>query len=196
MFGGLKEKLQAARSRLGSSIQTAIGTPAGDATAGAQQEPLTEQEKPAVSSATPEKPTLVDKFRVFIIERELIVSEKDVSDALAELEMTLLESDVALPATDAIIANVRKSLVGKHRKIGESVDSLVVGALKVALLDVLGNGFNLLEYIRSHPDQSDPVHRRERDRQDHYRCQDRFLLEKTGILRGDRCRRYLPGRCY
>lgn len=151
MFGGLKEKLQAARSRLGSSIQAAIAAPAGGATAGAQQEPLTEQEKPAVSPAPQEKPTLVDKFRVFIIERELIVSEKDVADALSELELTLLESDVALPATDAIIANVRKSLVGKHRKIGESVDSLVVGALKVALLDVLGNGFNLLEYIRSHP---------------------------------------------
>ena len=55
--------------------------------------------------------------------------------------MTLLESDVALPATDAIIASVEKNLVGKHRKIGESVDSLVVHALKVALLDVLGNGF-------------------------------------------------------
>jgi fused signal recognition particle receptor len=151
MFGGLKEKLQAARSRLGSSIQTVMSAPAGGATAGAQQEPPAEQEKPAVSPATPEKPTLVDKFRVFIIERELIVSEKDVADALSELELTLLESDVALPATDAIIANVRKSLVGKHRKIGESVDSLVVGALKVALLDVLGNGFNLIDYIRSHP---------------------------------------------
>ena len=151
MFGGLKEKLQAARSRLGSSIQTAIAAPTGGTTSGAQQEPPAEQEKPAVSPATPEKPTLVDKFKVFIIERELIVSEKDVADALSELELTLLESDVALPATDAIIANVRKSLVGKHRKIGESVDSLVVGALKVALLDVLGNGFNLIEYIRSHP---------------------------------------------
>ena len=111
-------------------------------------------EKPAVSPATPAKPTFVDKFKVLFIERELIVSEKDVADALSELEMTLLESDVALPATDAIIAHVRKSLVGKHRKIGESVDSLVVGALKAALLDVLGNGFDLLDYIRTHPDRS------------------------------------------
>jgi fused signal recognition particle receptor len=151
MFGGLKEKLQAARSRLGSSIQTVIAAPAGGVTAGSEQKPVTDQEIPSGSPAKPEKPTLVDKFKVFIIERELIVSEKDVSDALSELELTLLESDVALPATDAIIANVRKSLVGKHRKIGESVDSLVVGALKVALLDVLGNGFNLVEYIRSRP---------------------------------------------
>jgi len=152
MFGGLKAKLQAARSRLGSSIQTVITTPAAGAGAeGAQQEPVPEKGKPAVSPSTAAQPTIVDKFKVLLIERELIISEKDVADALAELELTLLESDVALPATDAIIAHVRKSLVGKHRRIGESVDSLVVGALRAALLDVLGNGFDLLAYIRTHP---------------------------------------------
>ena len=64
--------------------------------------------------------------------------------------MTLLSSDVALPVCDAIIAHVRTSLIGKHRKIGQSVDALVVGALKSALLEVLGNGFNLVEYIKTH----------------------------------------------
>ncbi len=150
MFGGLKAKLQAARSRLGSSIQTVITTPAGGA-AGTQQEPVPDKEKPAVSPAIATQPTFVDKFKTLLIERELIVSEKDIADALSELELTLLESDVALPATDTIIAHVRKSLVGKHRRIGESIDSLVVGALRAALLDVLGNGFDLLDYIRTHP---------------------------------------------
>ncbi|OPX65576.1 MULTISPECIES: signal recognition particle-docking protein FtsY [unclassified Methanoregula] len=155
MFGGLREKLQAARSRLGSSIQTVITSPAADAEkTGASNTSAPAPEKQSVPPVTPEitvKPTIVDKFKVLLIERELIVSEKDVSDALSELEMTLLESDVALPVTDAIIAHVKKSLVGKHRKIGESVDSLVVGALRDALLDVLGSGFDLQAYIRSHP---------------------------------------------
>ena len=138
MFGGLKEKLQAARNRLGSSIQSAA----------AKQEPPTPEARaaePEISRADqktlPSKsPTFADKIKVLITERELIVSEKDISEALSELEMTLLESDVALPVTDAIIAHVRNNLVGKHRKIGESVDALVVGALKSALLDVLGRG--------------------------------------------------------
>ena len=155
MFGGLKEKLQAARSRLGSSIQSVITAPAVDTVnSEARQVPQPELENSSIIPASPElpaKPTLIDKFKVLLIERELIVSEKDISDALSELEITLLESDVALPATDAIIAHVRKILVGKHRKIGESVDTLVVGALKEALLEVLGNGFNLLDYIRTHP---------------------------------------------
>lgn len=151
MFGGLKAKLQAARSRLGSSIQSVVASPGSSGTGTVLQVPVSETESPGSPPSKPVPPSIVDKFKVLVIERELIVSERDVADALSELELTLLESDVALPATDAIIAHVRKSLVGKHRKIGESVDSLVVGALKAALLEVLGNGFDLLDYIRTHP---------------------------------------------
>jgi fused signal recognition particle receptor len=146
MFGGLKEKLLAARKRLGTSIQGVATTQApgsaAPATAESSVTPVIQE------TGTPAAPSFVDKLKVFIIERELIVSEKDVAEALSDLEMTLLESDVALPVCDAIIAIVKKCLVGKHRKIGESVDALVVGALKRALLDVLGKGFNLIEFIR------------------------------------------------
>ena len=141
MFGGLKERLQAARNRLGTSIGAAVTQPAEATT------PVPAGSAPAV----PATPSLVDKVKILIIDRELVVSEKDLSEALSELEMTLLESDVALPVTDAIIAHVKKSLVGKHRKIGESVDALVVSSLKSALLTVLGNGFDLTEYIKTHP---------------------------------------------
>ncbi|MCX6683238.1 MAG: signal recognition particle-docking protein FtsY [Methanoregula sp.] len=148
MFGGLREKLQAARNRLGSSIQEAIVTQAPPA-------PETHKGGPSASSASQKSissaaPTFADKVKILIIDRELVVSEKDLSEALSELEMTLLESDVALTVTDAIIAHVRTNLVGKHRKIGASVDALVVGALKSALLEVLGNGFDLINYIKTH----------------------------------------------
>ncbi|RPI40265.1 MAG: signal recognition particle-docking protein FtsY [Methanoregulaceae archaeon] len=151
MFGGLKEKLQAARSRLGSSIQSVVTASGSSGTGTAPQVSVPEKERLGSSPPMSVSPSLIDKFKVLVIEREMIVSKKDISDALSELELTLLESDVALPATDAIIAHVRKSLVGKHRKIGESVDSLVVGALKSALLEVLGHGFDLLGYIQTHP---------------------------------------------
>ena len=146
MFGGLRERLQAARNRLSSSIGAVVAPPAAEPV-GTPPTPLnvsTELAKPAA-------PSFVDKVKVLVLERELIVSDKNIADALSELEMTLLESDVALPVTDAIIAHVRKRLVGKHRKIGESVDAMVVGALKAALLEVLGKGFDLKEYITTHP---------------------------------------------
>jgi fused signal recognition particle receptor len=153
MFGGLREKLQAARNRLGSSIQ-AVVTP-GDSSGQVPTGPVAAAPAPGTIPVEPDsdesRPVrFVDKVKTLIIERELIVSDKDVADALSDLELTLLESDVALPATDAIISQVRKGLVGKHRKIGQSVDALVVSALKEALLEVLGNGFDLTEYINSH----------------------------------------------
>ena len=146
MFGGLRERLQAARNRLNSSIGSVVSPPA--------DEPLVTPPIPIEVSAEPAKtttPSFVDKVKVLVLEREFIVSEKNIADALLELELTLLESDVALPVTDAIISSVRKNLVGKHRKIGESVDAMVVSALKTALLQVLGKGFDLKEYITTHP---------------------------------------------
>jgi fused signal recognition particle receptor len=143
MFGGLKEKLQAVRDRLSSSIQASAPH---QATAVAETGAGTAAKK----TISPAGPTFTDKVKVLITDRELIVSEKDISDALSELEMTLLTSDVALPVTDAIIAHVRGNLIGKHRKIGQSVDALVVGALKSALLEVLGTGFSLVEFVKAH----------------------------------------------
>jgi fused signal recognition particle receptor len=151
MFGGLKERLQTVRNRLGNSIQSAEESPAAAENSSSSAKTPVASAEPALQPATPSSPTFVDKVKVLIKDRELIVSEKNVAEALDELEMMLLESDVALPVTDAIILHVRKSLVGKRRKIGESVDAMVVGALKSALLEVLGKGFDLSDYIRTHP---------------------------------------------
>ena len=129
MFSGLREQLQSARNRLGASIGAA---------AEAAQSASAEQAVPSTAAMPGKNPTLADKVKILIIDRELVISEKDVAGALEELEMTLLESDVALPVADAIIADIRTGLVGRHRKIGESVDTLVVGALRSALLKVLG----------------------------------------------------------
>lgn len=154
MFAGLKERLQAARARINGSISAVVTAPpaetpaAGKAAAPALAVPGRTAE--AAPASPLQGPTLAGKVRTFIIDRELIITEKELADALSELEITLLESDVALPVTDAIITHVKKDLVGKHRKIGQSVDALVAGTLKRALLNVLGRGFDLNGYIRNH----------------------------------------------
>jgi fused signal recognition particle receptor len=143
MFGGLRDRLQAARTRLSGSIQAAAARPSEqqDAPAAPELQVLPPSRKNA---------TFASKVKTFVIDRELIISENELADALSELEITLLESDVALPVTDAIIAHVKKELVGKHRRFGQSVDSLVVHTLRSALLEVLGKGFDLTSYIRDH----------------------------------------------
>jgi len=156
MFSGLKERLQAARARISSSISAVVAEQPADANA--KKKPAgsaaAETEKaPDAAAAAPLSPpgtTFATRVKTLIIDRELIITEKELADALADLEITLLESDVALPVTDAIITHVKKDLVGKHRKIGQSVDALVVGTLRGALLNVLGAGFDLDGYIKAH----------------------------------------------
>lgn len=142
MFEGLRKRLRGVSRKLGESITEGEDTPG------------TGEISPAANGAAgTEKPGqtgLASRVKVLITERELVISEKDISEALSELEMILLESDVALPVTDEIISHVRANLIGKHRKIGDNVDDIVIDALRGALLDVLGPGFDLVRYIGEH----------------------------------------------
>ncbi len=136
MFEGLRARLQKVQGGLSESIESASG-----------------KEGTPVAAPAPEKErdvTLLGKVKVLITERELLIDEKDIKEPLFELEMVLLENDVALPVTEEIISHIRKDLAGSRRKIGEPVDTIVAAALRNALLDVLGQGFDLIAYIRSH----------------------------------------------
>ena len=133
MFDGLREKLQKISTGFEKSIATASAESAP---------PATEPEK--------KDPSLLGRVRVLVTDREFVISEKDIEEPLFELEMVLLENDVALPVAEEIIAHIRQDLTGKRRKIGERVDTIVISALKSALLDVLGEGFDLVSYITAH----------------------------------------------
>ncbi|HJK01673.1 MAG TPA: signal recognition particle-docking protein FtsY [Methanocorpusculum sp.] len=107
-------------------------------------------------SITAEKPTLYankpgffGKLKTLVVEREFILSEKDIDETLFELQVILLEADVAFPVVEAIIVHMKKELVGTHRKIRESPEMIVTNALRHAIDGVLGDGFDLLDYIKS-----------------------------------------------
>jgi len=148
MFEGLREKLKGVRKKLDTSLEAAADTQA------ALPQQVPGQQNESVPSPAPGESSsdlsLASRVKVFLTERELVVTEKDVRDALSDLEMVLLESDVALPVTDEIIGNIRSGLTGKHRKIGVSIDQLVEETLRNAILEVLGNGFDLAGFIRNH----------------------------------------------
>jgi fused signal recognition particle receptor len=138
MFDSLKSQLKTVQEKLGTSIRTALT---------ASPPPKPEKELP---TKTPPSPRFSEKVKTLVRDRELIFTEKDIAEPLEELELILLESDVALPTTDAILSTLRADLVGKHRKIGSSVDTLVLDALRHALQEVLGEGLDLVSFIRSH----------------------------------------------
>jgi fused signal recognition particle receptor len=101
-------------------------------------------------SAAEPQTGIVERVKALVKDRELIIGEGDINDAINELEIVLLENDVAFPVTEEILARLKKQLVGRRRKIGESTDSIVLSALKTSLKDVLGVGFDLVSYIKNH----------------------------------------------
>ncbi|HMA05493.1 MAG TPA: signal recognition particle-docking protein FtsY [Methanomicrobiales archaeon] len=130
MFDGLREKLRSVQEVFGTSIRAASPSPAGE---------------------TPEAkagPGLAERVKILVTDGELVLSEKQIEGPLQELEMVLLENDVALPVTDEILRRVKEDLVGKHRRIGESPEEVILSALRDAIVRVLGEGFDLAAYIR------------------------------------------------
>ena len=109
------------------------------------------EELSLVSDGTPKKKaSFGSKLKVLITEREILLSEKDISEPLEELEIILLENDVAFDAANAIIEQMKTELIGQKRKIRTSSEEFVTQALRNALLNVLGDGFSLTDYIDTH----------------------------------------------
>jgi fused signal recognition particle receptor len=138
MFESLKDRLRTVQQHLGSRIQETAVQAEPDAKAA----PSPKKKKEASS--------LAERVRVLVQEGELVLGERDVAEPLEELQLILLENDVAYPTAEAIVQALQEELVGRHRKIGSSVDALVAGALRDALLKVLGEGFSLTGYIDTH----------------------------------------------
>lgn len=138
MFEGLRARLQKVQGALEKNIAGAASPQGSDIP---QLESTTD---------TGKDPTLLTRVRVLITDREFLISEKDIEEPLFELEMILLENDVALPVADEILRRVKEELTGKRRRIGESVDEIVISALRESLISVLGQGFDLIAYIQGH----------------------------------------------
>lgn len=145
MFDSLRNKLKVVSDKLGISIQEKTESQAGET---APVTPLPKSPKPDVRAV--KSPKLVDKVKTLVSDRELLITERDVAEPLADLELVLLESDVALPVVEEIIDRMRSELVGKHRRVGTSVDDIVHDSLRNALLGVLGDEFDFKLYIDSH----------------------------------------------
>lgn len=78
-----------------------------------------------------------------LLERETILDDKDLDKPLEELEIALLESDVALSVAEEIISGVKKELVGERKKWRENTEGLVKEAMRNALLNVFSAGGTL-----------------------------------------------------
>ena len=101
---------------------------------------LKHEEKEKRRDKRPEEGRLGKKLRTKVLD-----------NILPELEMILMESDVALPVVDEITEELRGELEGIKLKRKEDVGDFIENSLKTAIRNVLvTNPIDFLEYIRSH----------------------------------------------
>ncbi|HTX44360.1 MAG TPA: signal recognition particle-docking protein FtsY [Methanocella sp.] len=106
----------------------------------------------------PEEPETVPAAGAGILDRaaaltrgEIILSEKDLEGPLWELEMALLESDVALPVAESIIDRIKKDLSGQHKKLLSSTGDLAEDALRDSILSILSaQTLDFEDYVKNH----------------------------------------------
>ncbi len=98
------------------------------------------EEKPAETPGEPEEPEEVEeeKSGMFSFVTKKTISEKDIEDILFELEISLLESDVAMEVAEKIINSVKEDLVGRKIRRRSDVAEFTRDALKKAISEILG----------------------------------------------------------
>ncbi|HEX3013982.1 MAG TPA: signal recognition particle receptor subunit alpha, partial [Methanobacterium sp.] len=104
-----------------------------------KEEKVEVEEKPAETLEEPEKgEEEEEKSGMFSFVTKKTISEKDIDDILFELEMSLLESDVAMEVAEKIINSVKEDLVGKKIRRRSDVAEFTRDALKKAISEILG----------------------------------------------------------
>ncbi|HEX7445370.1 MAG TPA: signal recognition particle-docking protein FtsY [Methanothrix sp.] len=94
--------------------------------------------------------SFLEKAKSLVFEQEIILEEKDLDEPMWQLEMALMESDVALPVAEEIVKEVKSDLVGKRKKIGADTGKLAEDSLRNALISLLSrNHLDFDEYIKT-----------------------------------------------
>ena len=86
------------------------------------------------------------------------ISEKDLDDILFELELALLEGDVAMEVAEQIVKSVKEDLVGRKIKRRSDVAQFTREALKRAISEILVvDGPNLEELVQEAKKTGEPL---------------------------------------
>jgi fused signal recognition particle receptor len=140
VFDKLREKLNDFRKTIDDKLKVAPEPKVA---------PKEEIKKEAPTAELP-KAGILDRA-VAITRGEVILSEKDLEGPLWELELALLESDVALPVAESVIDHIKKDLSGQHKKFLHSTGDLAEDALRDSILSILSaHTLDFDDYIKTH----------------------------------------------
>ena len=95
---------------------------------------------------------------LFSFVREKTIQEKHVDDILFELEMELLQGDVAMEVATEVVEGVKDNLVGKKIKRSNDIPELTYNALKDTVAEIIDvPGKSMTEMIEDKKAQGEPL---------------------------------------
>ena len=95
-------------------------------------------------------------FLSFIKEKS--ISEEDVEDILFELELGLLEADVAMDVSSVVVESVKNDLVGQKIKRSSDIEEYTYQALKNAVVKIIDiDGKSMTELLEEKVAQGEPL---------------------------------------
>jgi fused signal recognition particle receptor len=93
---------------------------------------------------TPQKKEIsfFDRFKITktikkVLKKEVVITEDDIEDVLEELELELLEADVAYVVAEKIIESLKDQLVGMKISPDDDPEEITINALKNAIKEIL-----------------------------------------------------------
>lgn len=98
------------------------------------------------------------KSGIFSFIKEKTISEKDVDEILWELELSLLESDVAINVANVVVESVKEDLIGQKIRRSSDVEEYIYEALKKAVSKIIDiDGKSMTEMIEEKKKEGKPL---------------------------------------
>ncbi|MBW9221261.1 signal recognition particle-docking protein FtsY [Methanothermococcus sp. SCGC AD-155-M21] len=105
----------------------------------------------------------LDRFKITktlkrALGKDVVLSEEDIENVLEELELELLEADVAYDVVEKIIISLRNQLVGRKISPKENPEEITINALKNAIKEILSQrNINIYEIIEEKKKLNEPT---------------------------------------
>ncbi len=119
---------------------------------GKLREKLKDFVKKVEENVEEEEKKVEEKQKKGILERllQVEIKERDVEKALDDLELELLEADVALEVVDELRDRIKEKLVGRKVRVGTDKAKIIEEAVKEAVLEILTpeKRIDLIEMIK------------------------------------------------
>ena len=79
------------------------------------------------------------------------ITEERIEDFLWDIEIALMEADVAVDVIEKIKEDIKKELIGKKVKFGADLSKIVMDTLKKSIRDILSKDFDFDDFVKNSP---------------------------------------------